>query len=320
MDQDFNKYYVYALLDPRHPGVFKYGNYVFNYEPFYIGKGTDERLNVHFQPRLLNEKNFKNSKIKKIQALGLDIIKQKISDNISENDAHKLEVILIKKIGRYDLNEGPLANLTDGGEGTSNNPKYTKRKKVEKICTITFKVLCVYDSVIKAAKLNNLDKANIASCCRNESITHGGFRWRYMDSILPITYKKNLKKQTNLLGNNGDIVKTYPSAHAAFLDTNINAAEIIACCRGNKKRAGGFNWEYNDPILKEQFKEAKSKYDDKPYRRKVLQILTNNTEIIHESVRKAASYNKISYSIVSSLCSGNYKYSNKKNFNFSYLD
>jgi len=34
-----NNYYVYALLDPRKNGPFKFDNIVFDYEPFYIGKG-----------------------------------------------------------------------------------------------------------------------------------------------------------------------------------------------------------------------------------------------------------------------------------------
>ena len=34
------KYYVYIYIDPRKPGKFKYGEYEFDYEPFYIGKGS----------------------------------------------------------------------------------------------------------------------------------------------------------------------------------------------------------------------------------------------------------------------------------------
>lgn len=47
-----NRFYVYALLDPRKPGKYKYGEYEFDYEPFYVGKGSGDRCEHHL-PRLM---------------------------------------------------------------------------------------------------------------------------------------------------------------------------------------------------------------------------------------------------------------------------
>ena len=44
-----NNYYVYVYLDPRKQGIYKYDNFEFNYEPFYIGKGKNNRCNRHLK-------------------------------------------------------------------------------------------------------------------------------------------------------------------------------------------------------------------------------------------------------------------------------
>ena len=58
---------MYAFLDTRKPGKYRYGKYTFEYEPFYIGKGCGNRSSVHFIST--NEKNrnpYKTNKINKI--------------------------------------------------------------------------------------------------------------------------------------------------------------------------------------------------------------------------------------------------------------
>ena len=109
-------FYNYVYLDPRKPGDYIYGDYSFNYEPMYIGKGKKDRIDIHLKKKYKHK--FIN-KIKKIIRLGLEPIRYKLFESKNENLVLENEIKLIKTIGREDLGLGPLLNLTDGGEGVS---------------------------------------------------------------------------------------------------------------------------------------------------------------------------------------------------------
>jgi len=109
-----NNFYTYVYLDPRKPGIYNYGEYKFDYEPFYVGKGKGNRLkNINGR-----SKYFKRI-INKIKELELEPVTIKLKENLEETESFKLEIELIKLIGKKNLKEGPLTNLVDGGEGSS---------------------------------------------------------------------------------------------------------------------------------------------------------------------------------------------------------
>lgn len=100
-------FYVYVYRDVR-PG--KEG------QPIYVGKGTDRRAKRH----LANAENIILYRtIQKIRDVGLEPEIEIVSRFEDETEAFDYERALISSIGRRDLNSGPLANLTDGGEGGS---------------------------------------------------------------------------------------------------------------------------------------------------------------------------------------------------------
>lgn len=119
-----NIFYVYAYLDTRKPGNFIYSNgkfqYEFDFEPFYIGKGFDDRFNVHLNMAIKTEKNsYKLNKIRAIIKESLDPMIVMVHKDLEETYALQLEISLISLIGRHDLKKGPLTNLTNGGDGIS---------------------------------------------------------------------------------------------------------------------------------------------------------------------------------------------------------
>lgn len=109
-----SNFYVYTWLDPRKPGKYVYGDYCFNYEPYYIGKGKKYRKNA-----LANRNNFTINKLNKVKKCNFKNKIYIIKGDLSEEEAFRLERKLISIIGRFDLEEGPLTNMSDGGEGNS---------------------------------------------------------------------------------------------------------------------------------------------------------------------------------------------------------
>lgn len=120
-----NRFYVYVYLDPRKCGKYVYGEYEFEYEPFYVGKGYGERYKWHLYESKCDRRygrvnGFKINKINKIKKdTGLDPIIIKYKTDMTESNAIELEIDMIASIGRIGLKCGPLVNGTDGGEGAS---------------------------------------------------------------------------------------------------------------------------------------------------------------------------------------------------------
>ena len=123
------KYYVYVYLDPRKEKFSKNG-LEFDYEPFYVGKGSTRRSKQHLWEAKTSSSHtwnqFKKNKINKIIKSGLKPIIVKIKEFDNEQEALNYEIELIKSIGRYP--DGPLTNMTNGGDGISGY-KHTKEWK-----------------------------------------------------------------------------------------------------------------------------------------------------------------------------------------------
>lgn len=113
-------YYVYALIDPRTD------------EPFYVGKGKDNRALSHFQEKqLLKEGNTKKTaKIRKLQKLGYEPKIEFYAQNIEDEElAYTIESHYIRKYGRIGYeNNGILTNICE-----DNRPPIHKGKTYEEI-------------------------------------------------------------------------------------------------------------------------------------------------------------------------------------------
>jgi hypothetical protein len=106
---------VYVFLDPMKPGIYSHGDYRFEFEPIYIGKGLKNRPKKHFY-RYKTGKSYFYNKFRSIIDSGQVPIWSIIKEDLTEIEAFEEEKRLIKMIGRK-CNGGTLTNLSEGGEG-----------------------------------------------------------------------------------------------------------------------------------------------------------------------------------------------------------
>jgi hypothetical protein len=111
-------YFVYGLFR-------KYAR-----KPFYIGKGHGDRPFVHVRDVKLGKftPSYKNHIIRKELELYGKLRGRYFATELTEKEAFSLEKKLIAEYGRHDLGTGCLANLTEGGEGSSGYI-YTEKDK-----------------------------------------------------------------------------------------------------------------------------------------------------------------------------------------------
>jgi hypothetical protein len=98
-------FYVYALCR---------GN---TGEPFYIGKGRGTRWAFHEWEALAGAPGHKCNTIRAMCARGIEVIRTKLHEDLTEATARAYEIALIAAIGRRPV--GPLVNPTDGGDGVT---------------------------------------------------------------------------------------------------------------------------------------------------------------------------------------------------------
>jgi len=111
-------------MDPRKPGPHIFDDVLFNYEPYYVGKGISGRIFDHLRKKYQNQDRNRH-KVNRINLIrkSYDIKKfiLKLKVGLFEREAFQLEKELILKIGRLDLSTGPLLNCNEGGSGADNS-------------------------------------------------------------------------------------------------------------------------------------------------------------------------------------------------------
>ena len=138
-------------------------------------------------------------------------------------------------------------SLYNNNYGTKIQRTIDKNNKKVNQYDLNGKYIKTWESIKQAQDYYNIK--HISSCCNlNKSYsTVNGFQWRFYsgntDDIrphIPNTLEKSVV-QRDLEGN---LIKTWKSLHQISRETDYHWQNISKCCRGLRKNAHNFKWEY----------------------------------------------------------------------------
>jgi hypothetical protein len=273
-----NLYYVYVYLDQRKSGKWTFKDKIFNFEPFYVGKGIGKRLKDHLLPCYLSNHSIKTAKIKKIlKETGEAPIHYRLYENLTEIEAFELEKEIILHFGRINQSNGILSNLTNGGDGVLglSQEAYARSKRKRKVYQYSLKGQFIKEWESLAAikdyygaglcfkqvlKRNGTFKDSIwLEKYEGEIITE---RSKYGRSIFKMPEIKKIDRVTKKVI---DRYKTVKLAAKEFGGDNSAIQKIQKCLNGKVVAAFGYFWtrsiDENIEIPTSQFDHKITKKD-----------------------------------------------------------
>lgn len=283
-----NKFYVYAYVDPRKFGDYQYdisespikideSTLIFEYQPFYIGKGKNNRCYIGLKSDENQIFKLKYNKIQSMIESGNPPIVIKLYENLTEEEALQMEVYLIGRIGKIINKTGTLVNITDGGDGGNGFKHSDEWRKVLSKPVIQLdidgSVIEEFNSIKEASIKTLIHKQNIGACVNGKYKTAGGYKWKYKNEkdILQghLTKKFKMPKHTKKTKNklkktrsqetisklrlvkaipviqydiNGNFIKEWYSSAEVERELGIYTSGISRCCNGKLGTFRGFIW------------------------------------------------------------------------------
>lgn len=156
-------FYVYSYTEPGEE------------DPFYIGKGHNDRAYAHLRRKFRQAKTRFYCKLNSLRVQGIQPQIDYLGKDMFEIEAFALEEYLIKYYGRLDLGTGCLTNHTDGGDGVKG-------------------LLCSIDT---RKKISEANKGNVAW---NKGIKSGelSFDTRYKMSLAKVGVEKSFQTRERI--------------------------------------------------------------------------------------------------------------------------
>lgn len=160
-----------------------------------------------------------------------------IANNLTHDEANKLEISLIKALKSNDKKYG--YNISSGGDGGN-------KKEVIPVKQYDTKgnFICEYSSAAEAARILGFDRTHITRCCKHGGTTHG-YMFSYINDLRE-PFKRITQKNILQFTLNNEFVTEYNSIDEASKITGINKHSISKCLSHDNKSGKGFIWFYKD--------------------------------------------------------------------------
>ena len=109
----------------------------------------------------------------------------------------------------------------------------------------------IYKNPKEAQEATGIAACLIIESCKNNVKLAGGFVWRYkkqrgikLEDIYTVPFSG--ERPITQLNQAGEVLAFYDSAKEAEQATSALRSKICMCCKGQRKTAGGYKWEYTD--------------------------------------------------------------------------
>lgn len=66
--------------------------------------------------------------------------------------------------------------------------------------------------------------------------------------LVPIQRNKKISKKVNQYDINGNFIKNWESISSIYKNLKISRSNILNCCKGVYKQAGGFIWRFDNEL------------------------------------------------------------------------
>ena len=234
-------------------------------QPFYIGIGKDERY--YFRATKKSQRNIHWKRIVAKTDYRVEIL----MDDITYDEAKEKEIEFIKLYGRINLSNGPLCNMTDGGEGNLGYvaTEETRKKLSNSISEWTknrVRSEKEIESLSQRMKAFQNDPYFIRK--KNEGLRNSEKLKAYYISrrgVPGVKHTKETKLKMSLarIGKkvakefvdkrskkitqktlSGEFIKIWDSARQIQRELGLSQGNISRCCNGEYKKANGYKWEY----------------------------------------------------------------------------
>lgn len=153
-----NLFYTYIYRDPSRKDKKGFP------EPIYVGKGQKRRVFKHLTR---SDTHPFTRRLQKMKQAGI-LPEIEIVQALDENHAFFMETCLIQIIGRKDLGQGPLLNLSDGGRGGTSGRIVSKETCLKIKNALTGRTLSSTHRNANVGRIHSPEtRAKIAASLRN---------------------------------------------------------------------------------------------------------------------------------------------------------